>query len=430
MFKEKEISTWILNPKIKSTVYYPDNFLTIKELNNNLKNFLAIGKLRSYSDSIYSTVIKTTKYNYILDYNKEEGYIECTSGITLKEIIDFVIKDNYFLLITPGTKYITLGGAISNDVHGKNHHIHGSFNESIINLQVLLPNNEIVTIDDKNNEIYRAIVGGIGLIGIILKSKIKLLKIPSPFILQRNTKTHTFYQLIDNIYKYNNCTYSVVWLDLFNFNGNKLNAILQTGEFINQNYTNINHILKRINKKITIPHFLRIENLIVKIFNYFYYLFTFEEKIVDFNTFFYPLDFIYNWNTLYKPTGFLQYQLIVNSEEALEKIIYTIYKSNIKPYLSILKLHKEGNNNFLSFPIKGFSLALDFKLQAGLYDLLDKLDNIVIKNNGRIYLAKDNRMDKDKFEKMYSKVNEFKKIRKELGANKKYISLQSIRLSL
>ncbi|MGC8734894.1 MAG: hypothetical protein ACP5RD_07680 [bacterium] len=142
------------------------------------------------------------------------------------------------------------------------------------------------------------------------------------------------------------------------------------------------------------------------------------------------MDKIYNWNILYKPKGFLQYQIIINSEEALEEIIYKITKSNVKPYLSILKFHKEGNNNFLSFPTKGFSLALDFKLQEGLYNLLNEIDNIVIKNQGRIYLAKDNRIDKDKFMLMYPKINEFKKIRQELEAHKKYVSLQSMRLGL
>ncbi len=355
MFIEKDISTWILTPKIKGKLYYPDNYITIKELNSSLENFLTVGKLRSYSDSIYSTLIKTTKYNYILNYNKEEGYIECTSGITLKEIINFIIKDNYFLLITPGTKYITLGGAISNDVHGKNHHIYGSFNESIIDLEILLPNNQIIKINDKNNEIYKAIVGGIGLIGIILKSKIKLLKISSPFILQKNIKTSNLYQLIENIYKSNNATYNVVWLDLLNFNDtNKLNAVIQTGEFITQNNANINDILKKINKKIFIPPFFKIKDIIVKIFNYFYYLFSFEEKIVDFNTFFYPLDFIYNWNVLYKPNGFLQYQLIVNSEEALEEVIYTIAKSDIRAYKELIYLLIYYHNGRYLLPIVSY----------------------------------------------------------------------------
>ncbi|MGC8815929.1 MAG: FAD-binding protein [bacterium] len=430
MIINKEISTWTLNPKLQSKIYKPDNYIDIKKLNNYLYNFLVVGKLRSYSDSIFETLVKTTRYNYILDYNKEEGYIECTSGITLQEIINFIIKDNYFLLVTPGTKYITLGGAISNDVHGKNHHIHGSFSESILEIEVLLPNNQIIKINDKNNDIYKAIVGGIGLIGIILKAKIKLLKIPSPFILQKNFKTKNFNELIDKIYELNKYTYNVVWLDLLNATKNNLNSIIQTGEFINYSNFDIESLINKSNKKINIPNFLKIKDIIVKIFNYIYYLLCFEEKITDYNTFFYPLDKIYNWNILYKPKGFLQYQIIINSEEALEEIIYKITKSNIKPYLSILKFHKEGNNNFLSFPTKGFSLALDFKLQEGLYNLLNEIDNIVIKNQGRIYLAKDNRIDKNKFMLMYPKINEFKKIRQELEAHKKYVSLQSMRLGL
>jgi FAD/FMN-containing dehydrogenase len=430
MIINKEISTWTLNPKLQSKIYKPDNYIDIKKLNNYLYNFLVVGKLRSYSDSIFETLVKTTRYNYILDYNKEEGYIECTSGITLQEIINFIIKDNYFLLVTPGTKYITLGGAISNDVHGKNHHIHGSFSESILEIEVLLPNNQIIKINDKNNDIYKAIVGGIGLIGIILKAKIKLLKIPSPFILQKNFKTKNFNELIDKIYELNKYTYNVVWLDLLNATKNNLNSIIQTGEFINYSNFDIESLINKSNKKINIPNFLKIKDVIVKIFNYIYYLLCFEEKITDYNTFFYPLDKIYNWNILYKPKGFLQYQIIINSEEALEEIIYKITKSNVKPYLSILKFHKEGNNNFLSFPTKGFSLALDFKLQEGLYNLLNEIDNIVIKNQGRIYLAKDNRIDKDKFMLMYPKINEFKKIRQELEAHKKYVSLQSMRLGL
>ena len=173
-----------------------------------------------------------------------------------------------------------------------------------------------------------------------------------------------------------------------------------------------------------------------KTFNYLYYgkiRKKISEKKVDIDTFFYPLDSIDNWNRIYGKNGFTQYQFILPEEvsfKGLEKILKEISYSGKGTFLSVLKLYGKANDNYLSFPMEGYSLALDFKIEKGLFELLDKLDYIVLKFGGRIYLTKDVRVSKKVFEQGYPQINKFRALRKKYKMNEKFNSLQSQRLGL
>jgi decaprenylphospho-beta-D-ribofuranose 2-oxidase len=206
------------------------------------------------------------------------------------------------------------------------------------------------------------------------------------------------------------------------------------GDFANDG--NLNYKNK---KTVTIPFnfpSFTLNKFSVKTFNTLYYSkvpYGVSKQKVDINTFFYPLDAINHWNRIYGKSGFTQYQFILpkeNSYKGLEEILTTISNSGKGSFLAVLKLYGKENENYLSFPIEGYSLALDFKIEKGLFKLLDELDKIVVKYGGRIYLAKDVRVNKEIFEKGYPKVNEFRELRKDYGMDKKFQSLQSKRLGI
>ena len=192
---------------------------------------------------------------------------------------------------------------------------------------------------------------------------------------------------------------------------------------------------KKINIPFNFPSFA-LNNLSVKAFNWLYYKKApngESKQKVDIDTFFYPLDAINNWNRIYGKGGFTQYQFILPKDvsfEGLKEILTEISNSGKGSFLAVLKLYGKENENYLSFPIEGYSLALDFKIEKGLFELLDKLDQIVLEYNGRIYLTKDVRVAKETFEKGYPYIEKFRSLRKEYGMDKKFNSLQSIRVGI
>ena len=192
---------------------------------------------------------------------------------------------------------------------------------------------------------------------------------------------------------------------------------------------------KRLNIPFNFPSF-SLNTLTVKIFNFLYYNRVFKKisfQKVEFDSFFFPLDSIRNWNRIYGKKGFTQYQFILPKQESFEglkSILNEISKSGKGSFLAVLKLYGKENKNYLSFPLEGYSLALDFKIEKGLFELLDKLDEIVLKHNGRIYLSKDVRVSKEVFEKGYPQINKFREIRKKYKLNEVFSSLQSKRVGI
>jgi hypothetical protein len=265
-----------------------------------------------------------------------------------------------------------------------------------------------------------------------------MIQVQSRFIEQISYKAQNIDELFSHFHRYDSKRYSVAWLDCTS-KGNKLGrGVLITGEFLKNGafsaYNRGNH--SRLNIPFFLPSWL-INHLSLKIFNTLYYhLSGFNERkkvVVDLNRFFFPLDQILNWNRLYGKSGFLQYQFVLplkKSKEGMGKILNIISESGQGSPLAVLKLFGPRNENYLSFPMEGFTLALDFKNQPALFPLLDELDKIVLEYNGKTYLAKDARMQRKHFETMYVRYREFTEIRKKYGMNKKFNSLQSKRLGL
>jgi FAD/FMN-containing dehydrogenase len=427
-----DLDNWGNYPKIKSKVKCLD-----KNTHNYLKDinqFIPYGNGRSYGDSALSkNIIYCKPYNYFLDFDEKNGILYCQSGVLLSKILETFIPKGWFLKVTPGTKLITIGGAIASDVHGKNHHIEGCFSQCVEEFSLLLPDGE-VKICKKNDELFLATCGGMGLTGIILDAKISLKKINSNYINQTTIKTKNLKETFDAFEKYKDSPYSVAWIDSLAKDKNMGKCLLMVGDFDNDGDLNV---IKKTNINIpfNFPSFI-LNKWSVKVFNWLYYRKspngTSHQK-VNIDTFFYPLDSITNWNRIYSKNGFTQYQFILPrkvSYDGLTEILTEISNSGKGSFLAVLKLYGKKNKNYLSFPIEGYSLALDFKIEESLFELLNKLDAIVLKYKGRIYLAKDVRVSKKTFEQGYPDINKFRKLREKYGMNQKINSLQSKRVGI
>jgi decaprenylphospho-beta-D-ribofuranose 2-oxidase len=432
----KNLNSWGNHPKIKNNVFRLNNRNTLKQVLKKNVDLIPFGNGRSYGDSALSTnIIDVRPSNNFIDFNNETGLLHLQAGVLLADIIQSFVPRGWFLRITPGTKFITIGGAIASDIHGKNHHSEGCFSECLKEFTIMHANGNIVNCSkEKKPELFKATCGGQGLTGVILSAKIFLIKINSMYLNQTTIKTKNLRETFEAFEKYKNNDYSVAWIDCFAKKNKLGKCLLMLGEFSNDG--NLKYKLPK-QKKISFyfPKFI-LNSFIIRCFNLIYYNRVRKQishKKTDIDSFFYPLDSIMNWNRIYGKQGFLQYQFILpktSSYEGLKKILTEISNSKRGSFLSVLKLHGRANSNYLSFPLEGYSLALDFKIDKGIFDFLDMLDEIVLEFNGRIYLAKDARINKKNFEQGYSNIKNFRNFRNVNNMKKKFESLQSKRVEI
>lgn len=429
-----QLNSWGMYPQIKSKIFIFNTKDNLKNILKENSTFISFGNGRSYGDSaLNENIIYTKPHNYFLDFDEENGILHCQSGVLLSEIIEAFVPRGWFLKVTPGTKLITIGGAIASDVHGKNHHVEGCFSSCVEEFNLMLPNGEIKNVK-KDDELFLATCGGMGLTGVILDAKISLKKINSKYINQTTIKTKNLKETFEAFEKYSHMPYSVAWIDCLASGEDIGKCLLMVGDFADDGKLDFKE-KKKINIPFNFPSFA-LNSLSVKAFNWLYYKKALDgesKQKVDIDTFFYPLDAINNWNRIYGKGGFTQYQFILPKEKSydgLKEILEKISNSKKGSFLAVLKLYGEENKNYLSFPMKGYSLALDFKIEKGIFELLNSLDEIVLKYGGRIYLTKDVRVSKETFEKGYPNIEKFRELRKKYAMSEKFVSLQSKRVGI
>ncbi|WP_196141071.1 FAD-binding oxidoreductase [Aliikangiella sp. G2MR2-5] len=431
-----KLSGWGNYPQIESTQYNFSSEEQLCQIVEEHQSMAAFGNGRSYGDSaLAKNSIVMKNHNYFLQFDERNGVLEVEAGVLLAEIIEAFAPRGWFPKVVPGTKLITVGGAIASDVHGKNHHVSGCFSESVISFQLLLADGSIVECSrDENKPLFLASCGGMGLTGVILRAKLKLKKIKSNAIVQTTIKTENLKETFEAFERYKSQPYSVAWIDCLAKGSSIGRCLLNFGDFAqDQKFDFVQK--KKLNIPFNFPSFA-LNNLSVKAFNWLYYHKVLNKKStkkVSIDSFFFPLDAIDNWNRIYGKNGFTQYQFILplaESYKGLEEVLSAIAESGKGSFLAVLKLYGKENDNLLSFPMEGYSLALDFKMEPGLMPLLEKLDQIVIKYGGRIYLAKDSRMSQSTFESGYPKAEEFRALRKSYKLTDKFSTLQSQRLGI
>ncbi|GIX42495.1 MAG: FAD-linked oxidase [Leptospiraceae bacterium] len=451
----KKVANWGNFPVVNANIY---SFNRLNHLRQTKVPFIVRGLGRSYGDaSLSDNIIDGTKNNHFLEFDEQTGLLTCEGGVSLEEILDIFVPRGWFLPVTPGTKFVTVAGAISSDVHGKNHHCEGSFHKHVIWMEVELPTGKIVECSpQKNVDLFRAICGGMGLCGIIKKAKFYLKKIETAYIKQKTYKAKNLDEMLEYFEQSKNATYTVAWMDCLARGKSLGRGILFTGEHATLEdlkstkfYKNPLSIKKKIkfNVPFYFPSFV-LNPLTVKLFNFLVYnshIGKIKESIVDYDKFFYPLDSIHNWNRIYGKKGFVQYQFVLpeeNGYEGTKKIIQEIAKNKMGSFLVVFKLFgnpdkipQKGSKNGksvscpLSFPEEGYTLALDFPVEKKLPEFLEVLDQIVQEYGGRLYLAKDSRMSKEFFYSTYP-VEEFLKLKRKFDPENILKSKQSERLGI
>lgn len=427
------ISGWGRYPTIESELITPG---TPENITLSSVDTITRGMGRSYGDSALSSeIISTQQIEQLISFDEKRGMLHCSGGATLDEILKVFVPKGWFLSITPGTKFVSVGGAIASDVHGKNHHKNGSFCDHVSNLNIMLASGEIMNCSpEQNSELFRATCGGMGLTGIIISATIKLIPIKGTAIKQKTLKAvnlQEVFELFENNYS---ATYSVAWIDCLASGKNLGRSLLYLGEHDQEGPL---EMLQEKNKSIPfdMPRML-LNRFSIQSFNNLMYHKVCDKvshQQVHYEPYFYPLDSIHHWNRLYGKRGFLQYQFVIPKRAGLEgmtKIMQRISASKKGSFLAVLKELGKQNRNLLSFPMEGYTLALDFKWEPDLLQLLDELDQIVLEYGGRIYLTKDARMSEATFKQSYPRWEKFMEIRQKYGAPSHFNSLQSKRLGL
>jgi decaprenylphospho-beta-D-ribofuranose 2-oxidase len=431
------ISGWGRTPRIHASGY---EFELSEEISLLLQqasgDFIVHAMGRSYGDSSLNRhVILTRRLNAILNFDPDTGIVVCESGVILSDLIDIFLPRGWFLSVTPGTKFITVGGAIASDVHGKNHHNAGCFSTSVRSMKILAPKGQIITCSPQTNrKLFLATCGGMGLTGVIFLAEIQLQPVQSAFIDQEIIKCQNLWETIDAFHQYHLSTYSVAWIDCLSQGKDLGKSLLMIGEHAQSGRLRMPEI-RRHAIPFDVPG-IWLNRYSVSLFNAVYYAKArrrHSSNTVSLNTFFYPLDAVLDWNRMYGKNGFTQYQLVLPLESSyagMKAILTRIARSGMGPFLAVLKLFGPANENYLSFPIKGFTLALDFKMSSQLLQLLDELDRIVLDHAGRIYLSKDVRMKPETFQNSYPDLEKLREIRRHYGATTRFNSLQSRRLEI
>jgi FAD/FMN-containing dehydrogenase len=410
-------------------------------------SLIARGLGRSYGDaSLNRQVLSTLSWNRFLDFDAQTGVVVCEAGVSFRDLIDVFLPRGFFPPVTPGTKYVTVGGAIAADVHGKNHHGEGSFGRYLTEVQLLLPSGEVVTCSrDQRHDLFRASLGGMGLTGVILAAGFRMKPVTSAYIVQQTTCCPDLDAVLRAFEDARQATYSVAWLDGLARGRHLGRSVLFRGEHASPTDLSPRHRQNPFviphKRPWSMPVFLpgfTLNRFSIGLFNQLYYTrakLGRQQTVVDYDRFFYPLDHIQNWNRMYGRRGFAQYQFVLPlsaGPDALRDLLQRIAASGQGSFLSVLKLFGPGeaDGGLLSFPREGYTLAMDFPINPQTLELMDRLDERVIHYGGRVYLAKDSRMRAEVFRAGYDQAARFTSQKQALDPEGKLASLLSERLEV
>jgi decaprenylphospho-beta-D-ribofuranose 2-oxidase len=411
------------------------------------RGVVARGLARSYGDAAQNAggdVLDMTGADRVLDVDLSAGEVEVEAGISLDRLMTLFVPMGLFVPVTAGTRYVTVGGAIAADIHGKNHHQAGSFAQHVAWLDLLLADGTVRRVGpDRDADLFWATAGGMGLTGVILRARVRMKPIESAQILVDTDRTPDLDSLLgllaetDHLYDY-----SVAWIDCVARGRRMGRSVLTRGRFARRDELparrRADPLRYSSSVKVSVPDVFPpgLLNLAtVAAFNELWYRKAPRQKrdqLQSIPTFFHPLDGVGAWNRIYGPRGFVQYQFTVpfGAEEAMREALERISSSGHASFLAVLKRFGDGNPGMLSYPSPGWTLALDIPVVTGLARLLDELDQLVVDAGGRIYLAKDSRVRSQLFERMYPRLEEFRAVRTQVDPDGVFTSDLARRLSL
>jgi FAD/FMN-containing dehydrogenase len=380
---------------------------------------LPVGAGRSYGDVCLldqGTLLTTRGLDRLLHFDSETGILRCEAGVTLAEILEFAVPRGFFLSVTPGTKYVTVGGAIANDIHGKNHHIVGTFGGHLLRFELIRSDgSRLLCSLTENRDWFSATIGGMGLTGLITWAEIRLRPIVSRKIQYQGIKFVGIDEFVALSEASTHVEYTVAWIDCVAHGRNFGRGIFMQGDHSDQSEPLISSKAPRLTFPINLPEFA-LNHFSVGILNSFYYHKQMGKRktdLVDYESFFYPLDSILQWNRIYGKSGLLQFQCVIPWEEGTQsgilRILEAVTASGLASFLAVMKVFGDKSSpGLLSFPKPGITLSLDFPIrhQVG-FALVDRLASISVEHGGRMYPAKDARMTAGQFQTFYPEWRRF-----------------------
>lgn len=431
------LSGWAQYPAVDTHLVMP---ATVRTLAVSLARApgpcIARGMGRSYGDaSLAAHTFDMTRLDYLLDFDRERGVLHASAGITLAAILALIVPHGWFLPALPGTGQVSLGGAIAADVHGKNHHHSGSFSSHLDSIEVMTAAGSIVSCTrDTDADLFHATAGGMGLTGIIVSARLRLLPISSSFIEHRILPTSGLAATLDLLAQHDDVTYVVAWIDINRRGADNGRGLVLLGE-----HASDGALSAPAERVLSVPCSLPsgcLNRPLLQAVNALYFHHGARRHghhRVHYSAYFFPLDRLAHWYRLYGRRGFVQHQCVLppaSAPQALAELLACIGRSGSAAPLAVLKRFGRGNPQLLSFPHAGLTLAVDLPLNADTLALCARLDDIVVSHGGRLYLAKDACMSRATFRRGYPAWERFQEIRERYGALGRFASLQSARLGL
>ncbi len=387
------LANWGNYPVTTAEVARPESAAEAREYLLSHDRLIARGNGKCYGDAALGPqVLSTLALNRILAFNSATGIVECEAGVLLSDLLHLILPAGWFFHVTPGIKFITVGGAIACDVHGKNHPAKGCFSNWLLSFNLMTASGEVLTCSrTENAALFWQTCGGMGWTGIILSARSQLMKISSGWMRQTSVKAANFEQLFRGFEDHREWSYAAGWIDSTNARGRGVVFLAE------HDPTRADVAVALAAPVRQVPFFapswllnpvsIRIHNEII------FSKAKPGEQPVDLNAYFYPLDRVRNWNRLYGRRGFVQYQFCLPEEssfDGIRKVMETIGRSPETPFLTVLKRHGERPPEAIhSFPVRGYSLALDFPRTRTVVNLVRQLDDLVWSLGGKVYLAKD-----------------------------------------
>jgi decaprenylphospho-beta-D-ribofuranose 2-oxidase len=413
------------------------------------RGLIARGLGRSYGDSAQNaggTVLDGPSMAGLVGVDLASGVVRARAGTSLDQLMRWLVPLGWFVPVTPGTRQVTLGGAIASDIHGKNHHVAGSFCDHVAAFRLVDGRGDLREVTpERDPDLFWATAGGMGLTGIVVDADIRMKRIGSSLISVDTDRTDdldgVMRLMVEGDAGYD---YSVAWIDLLAGGRHLGRSILQRGQFASAEQVDASGVSssERFRFRATslpsppdlVPSAL-LNPLTIRAFNELWYRkapVRRRDELLSIEAFFHPLDMIAEWNRIYGSRGFLQWQFVIPDDagDLLHHVVERLSASRTSSFLAVLKRFGPGNRGHLSFPAQGWTLALDIPVHAGLDRLLDELDEQVVEAGGRIYLAKDSRVRPELIPVMYPRLEEWRAIRDEVDPDRRFRSDLARRLDL
>ncbi|MEV6085340.1 FAD-binding oxidoreductase [Streptomyces parvulus] len=425
---------------------YEEAALAVREC--GARGGIARGLGRAYGDAAQNAggaVLDMTALDRVHAVDVAGGTVLCDAGVSLHRLMELLLPLGWFVPVTPGTRYVTVGGAIGADIHGKNHHVSGSFARHVAALELLTADGQVRTVTP-GTPLFDATAGGMGLTGVILTATLRLQPVETALMSVDTERAADLDDLMarltatDHRYRY-----SVAWIDLLARGRATGRAVLTRGDHAPLDALPARSRARRAPLAFRTSRLPAAPDLVpdgllgrttVGLFNELWYRKSprlSRGRLQRISTFFHPLDGVPHWNRIYGRGGFVQYQFVVGEgrEEALRRIVRRISDHRCPSFLAVLKRFGEADPGWLSFPLPGWTLALDIPASLpGLGAFLDELDEEVAEAGGRVYLAKDARLRPELLAAMYPRLDDFRALRAELDPHGVFVSDLARRLTL